>query len=93
MPKKTKREKIQAEKRRHLSYVASSTPLSQNKPATIVSPQTFTFQTSDTTPAYHDVASDRQELTIIRHDLLKTIILAIIAIGIELGIYWYITVK
>jgi len=49
--------------------------------------ETFVFrapQKDTTTP----LPADTEELKVIKHDLAWTIILAVVAIGIELGIYW-----
>jgi hypothetical protein len=72
MPKKTKKEKILAEQRRHSPLPS----ISQNAFAFRVA-QKDTIQPQPNT----------EELTVIRHDLIRTIILALVAVGIELGIY------
>jgi hypothetical protein len=78
MPKKTKREKMIAELRRHSLSPQVAHPV-------------FAFQSSAKNTA--SLQSNIEELTIIRHDLIRTIILALIAVGIELTIYWKISVK
>lgn len=88
MPKKTKREKIIAELRRHST--SPSHPLEHRDIAEPVRPA-FAFQASAKNTA--SLQSNTEELTVIRHDLLRTIILALIAVGIELSIYWKISGK
>ena len=87
MPKRTKREKLLAQSRRHTvttlpssSQVASADTQEQH-PA-------FTYQITNT-PAQKEQMKDAntEELPIIRHDLVKTVILALCAIGIELTVY------
>ena len=84
MPKKTKRAKIRAEQRRHVSHAA---PLVYNEP------QTFAFRTPHHEEAYKTSDPDRMELSVISRDLIKTVILAGLAIGVELAIYFRIGAK
>ena len=93
MPKKTKREKLLADKHRHMSLSSPSYSSISPSPAVNVQSQTFSYHASEMKVSQKAVKEDNVELSIIRHDLLKTIILAIIAIGIELGTYWYIRAK
>jgi hypothetical protein len=74
MPRKTKREKILAEHRRIVTH--TGTPSSSS----------YTFQTTGATEA--TTIKDTQELRVIQHDLIRTVILSIIAISVELGLYW-----
>jgi hypothetical protein len=88
MPKKTKREKIIAELRRRNQ--SPSRPF-EPRDAVQAPSSAFAFRASskDTVGAQ----SNTEELTVIRHDLIRTIIFALVAVGIELGIYWKISGK
>jgi hypothetical protein len=88
MPKKTKREKIIAEQRRH--SVSPSHSFEHRDTQEPTRPA-FAFRASSNDTASSQ--SNTEELTIIRHDLLRTIIFALIAVGIELSIYWKISGK
>jgi hypothetical protein len=88
MPKKTRREKLQAEKRRK-----SSVPSFVSKPGATEIPSaalstTFQFQASDQKKARLAETENTAELTVITRDLGKTLILACIAIAVEIFIYW-----
>jgi hypothetical protein len=74
MPKKTKRQKILARERRHIPLPTSS-------------PVAFHFQEPATPSSPIVPSGDREELIFIKKDLTKTLILALIAICIELGVY------
>jgi len=87
MPKRTRREKLLAQARRR---TVTPVPLS-SQDAPLNSPEqqhTFSFQVTQT-PIQKDLSKETnaEELPIIQHDLIKTVILAICAIGIELTIY------
>jgi hypothetical protein len=71
MPKKTKKEKLMAEKRR----------------------PTYEYKNPHVTETSIQKTDDMIELTAIKTDLVKTLILASIAIGIELTIYWLLHMK
>jgi hypothetical protein len=87
MPKKTKRQKILARQRRHvLSSLSTVTPSAQ-LPKTDDASQTFSFQLSPPPVKSVTTADDLEELTVIKRDLTKTLILAVIAVVIELGVY------
>jgi hypothetical protein len=88
MPKKTKKQKILAEKRRHVSHQTSSHPMISSAPTTSTSPSVFSFQASAHKPSNNSNDQGSTELSVIRHDLFKTIMLAIAAISIELVLYW-----
>ena len=79
MPKKTKRQKILAEQRRHIPSVQI--------PGTIAPSPEFHFQESHAPAKSVENTDDREDLTVIQKDLTKTLILAAIAIIIELGVY------
>jgi hypothetical protein len=76
MPKKTKKQKLQAEKRRH-SITHSPE----------VTPPTFSLHLKEEQQRKIDKTNNEEELQVIKKDLTKTIILAVIAIGIELGVH------
>lgn len=74
MPKRTKKQKLRAQGRHQLPVQPLSTPI------------IFQFQSSvkiDTKQS-----ENVQELMAIREDLFRTIVLAIVIIGIELSVYW-----
>ncbi len=77
MPKKTRKQKILADKRRHDVGVSSDT----------TSPASFQFKASAivTKPA---TPENIEELLAIRTDITKTIVLAALAIGAEFIVYW-----
>jgi hypothetical protein len=76
MPKKTKRQKILAERRRVVTQTES------------IPSSSFSYQVTETPIV--STSGDVTELAIIQHDLVRTIIFAFIAIAIEVGIYWKI---
>jgi len=87
MPKRTRREKLLAQARRR---IVTPIPLSsQDVPLNSPEQQhTFSFQVAQTTIRKDPLKeANAEELPIIQHDLIKTVILAICAIGIELTIY------
>jgi hypothetical protein len=85
MPKKTKKEKLRADGRHvHVSSVASTRP---SLPVSDVVSPTFTFRLAPTN-APQKTNEDISELHAIRTDLLKTIVLAVLAIATEFAIYW-----
>ncbi len=86
MPKKTRREKILAEQRRKAPSPERSFP-SVTAQNAIQTPGTFSFQASPHLIPRHIEEPDTHELSVIQHDLTKTVILAAIAIFIELGAY------
>ncbi|HUD20374.1 MAG TPA: hypothetical protein VMR81_08075 [Patescibacteria group bacterium] len=87
MPKKTRREKILAEQRRKAPAPGRSFAPATTQ-STTLAPGTFSFQASPHISSERVEKPDTQELSVIQHDLTKTIILAAIAIGLELGAYW-----
>jgi hypothetical protein len=90
MPKKTKKEKIIAEARRVISQSRLEKTIAPSREQTPVKestshPASFTYsktppQQSTKTQMY-DLASN-EEFTAIRHDLIKIIVLALIATGV-----------
>jgi hypothetical protein len=82
MPKKTRKEKLLAQKRR----MSSPTPISP-----IVSP--FQYQSTQSAKKQQTALVDTQELKTIKTDLAKTIILAIVAISMEVGMYYWLLKK
>ncbi len=88
MPKKSKREKMLADIRRRArqEYVASAQAPEQ------ITTHTHTFKFAPAVSAKTNPvtsASDTAELTAIKRDLTKTVVLALIAIGAELALYWF----
>lgn len=80
MPTKTKKEKLLAQQRRKsIPIVTNSTFLS----ISLVQLPTIaiTREKSDMTHA--------EDLSLVRHDVVKTILLGLVAISIELVMYWY----
>lgn len=84
MPKKTKREKIIAEYRRKIQLTRAS---SSTSPSPVHS---YTFQplTANTTMHQTVPMGETTDLTTIRKDLIKTLLLAVAAISVEIGLYW-----
>jgi len=74
MPKKTREQKIRAQ-RRHQTHI-------------LASPTAVTFEFRPTNQSISRNSEDIQELATIRIDLMRTIVLAAIAITIELVVYW-----
>jgi len=87
MPKKTRRQKILAQQRRHIQSTPSSVSPSSYVPQTNIPSVTFQFQPSHTPVKVIENSDDREELTVIKKDLTKTLILAMIAIAIELIVH------
>lgn len=89
MPKKTKREKVLAERHRKLETTYSSYP--DNTPNQKSIPDSYTLPTVHTLPVtpVKQPESDNH-YNDIRSDLKKTLMLATTAIGIELLLYWKI---
>jgi len=87
MPKKTKRQKILAELRRHTTLTQTANAPSVPVPETHTPSPVFRFQGSHAPAKSVDTAYDREELAVIQKDLTKTLIFALIAIVIELGVY------
>lgn len=84
MPKKTRKDKIMA-KRRRQSVMSPQDIAVQN--ASPTSP-TYTFVNPADKKMQRTIAERSVELVTIQRDLLKTILLAAIAFGVELSIYW-----
>ncbi len=79
MPKKTKKEKIIAEYRKRLETVKTET-----------SPNTkYQLPNTNYSPAKATITLPIQNNSYIMKDLKKTFLLAILAIGIEFGIYFF----
>ena len=102
MPKKTKKEKIIAEYRRKLQASAAGRPaaindISQNSPKNVPSLQIEPIYKL-TSLVNKDVpkiitsapATALSDFPAIRHDLVKTLMLAVIAVATELLLYWKI---
>jgi hypothetical protein len=93
MPKKTRKEKLLAQTRRHVapSFVSqSATPVADT---TVVSSSVFQFTAKTSKKTQQMIADDTTELAVIKTDLAKTLILAVLAIGVEIGIYWVLRVQ
>ncbi|MEK7129603.1 MAG: hypothetical protein AAB803_01165 [Patescibacteria group bacterium] len=93
MPKKTKREKIIADYRKKLQRVQQlqeSSPTSANPSPGIQAPvNTYRFITRTQTSLPASKAAAESELIYIKHDLTKTLLLASLAIGGELALFWF----
>ena len=87
MPKKTKKQKILAQQRRRTTLIQHSDTSSVHLPENNTPSATFSFHGSHAPVRSVENTENREELIIIRKDLNKTIILALIAITIELGVY------
>lgn len=74
MPKKTKKQKLRAEERHHDVSTES------------VAPVVFNFRAEPQNDSKN--IEEVHELAAIRSDLTRTIVLAIMAISIELVVYW-----
>jgi hypothetical protein len=84
MPKKTKREKMLADKRH--SFI-QPLEIHSSIPAGSVPSSTFQFRAT-TTKTHAHVQTNTQELRAIQFDITKTIILAGIALAVEFAVYW-----
>ncbi|OGG35259.1 hypothetical protein A2363_02425 [Candidatus Gottesmanbacteria bacterium RIFOXYB1_FULL_47_11] len=88
MPKKSKRQKIIADLRRH----ARQTQSLHVTPAPVAAqPSGSTFQFRATISQHigeNPIDINAAELTAIKRDLGKTLLLSACAIGAELGLYW-----
>ena len=80
MPKKSKKEKILADRRR-LTQVEHIQPL----------PPPFQFPLNNTTSVVpkNESGQSTNELSAVKRDLTKTFILAVLAIAAEVAIYWF----
>jgi len=87
MPKKTKKQKILAEQRRHTTLTLPSNTPSVHLPEANIPTPAFRFQVPQAPAKSIENIDDRKELAVIQKDLTKTLILALIAILIELGVY------
>lgn len=89
MPKKSKREKIIAEQKRKRHTLTPVTPQVFMDSA-VQQASIFKFQLNKKhiAPPVEKIYSDQTELTAIKHDLTKTLILAFVAVSIELALYW-----
>ena len=88
MPKKSKRQKIIADLRRH----ARQTQSLHVTPAPVAaqpSGSTFQFRAPLLKPTGETITDEETaELTAIKRDLGKTLLLSACAIGVELSLYW-----
>jgi hypothetical protein len=87
MPKKTKKQKMLADLRRVTHHPSTEVTSSPRTPDT---QSAFTFRLTglDTKHPSAVPAEDKQELIVIKRDLFYTIVLAAMAIAIELGVYY-----
>lgn len=102
MPKKTKKEKIIAEYRRKLQTVSGNpapkvetyqSVVSEKSPNSSSIQPTYQLNTQQTVSEQRTSqtsAIDLHDLIAIRHDLIKTILLAAATISVELLLYWRI---
>ncbi len=89
MPKKTRRQKVNAERRRiHQPFPLPLT--STETPETAPNPFRFVFNPKSTLLQKEQPgALAHEEFSAIRRDLIKTLVLAGIAIGVEFFLYWW----
>lgn len=87
MPKRTRKEKFLAERRRLTATPVAAHADSSGSPSTTPA-STFQFQAVQVKKARLSEAEDTAELSVITRDLGKTLILAVIAIAVEVFIYW-----
>jgi hypothetical protein len=90
MPKKSKKEKIIAEQKRKL-FTRTILPSPVDGYSAVQQPTVFQFQLKNKTHTStgDTVYRDKTELITIKHDLTKTVTLALIALGIEVALYWF----
>lgn len=81
MPKKTRKEKILAKLHRQHSTVA---PLVYQAEEKTTAPA-YVFQSSGAASVANTL--DTQELVFIKRDLLRTVVLSLVAIGVEILLY------
>lgn len=93
MPKKTKREKIIADYRKKLQRVQQlqeSSPASLSPSSSTQAPvNTYRFITRTQTSLQSTGSGTETELVYIKRDLMKTLLLAGLAIGGELALFWF----
>lgn len=93
MPKKTKREKIIADYRKKLQRVQQlhpSSPVRTNpssSPPKLINTFSFTARAHTSGPAAR--SDSETELAYIKHDLAKTLMLAMLAIAGEFALFWF----
>lgn len=96
MPKRTRREKLRADRLRHIHTVVQSPPRQSganvDEPVQSQTPFTYRMTTNRVTSSTQQVPSgvDLVEFTAIKQDIMKTVFLATIAIGLELLLYFKI---
>lgn len=83
MPKKTRKEKLRADKR-HVTVSPATSPSDPPSGPT----DSFAFRYQPRSPGKTNPVDANNDLAAIRHDIVKTILLAAAAIGVELIIYW-----
>jgi hypothetical protein len=84
MPKKTRKDKIMAQRRRTSAQPLQTTPVQSSSIATPL----YTFRSTSEKKLQQTIEERSVELVTIKRDLYKTIILAAIAFSAELYIYW-----
>lgn len=84
MPKKTRKDKIMAQRRRQSAILPHTAALPK---ANSIAP-TYTFAGLAEKKKQQIITERSVELIAIQRDLFKTIVLAIVAFGVELSIYW-----
>jgi len=96
MPKRTKREKIRADRLRSTSApILSKTQLTQsvtspNNPSSLTPTYQLPHLARPQGQSQYVATTDAIEFTEIKKDIIKTVILAALAIGTELFLYWKI---
>lgn len=93
MPKKTKKEKLLAELRRNSTREDVSKSLSEQPPqqSILQKPKTdgsYRFISRTIHPAPIVTSFETNELHAIRKDLMKTLVLSLVAFAGELALYW-----
>lgn len=88
MPKKSKREKMLADIRRRvrtervLTVPAAVSPIKTQ-------PSTFQFTMANSSKRQEAPPANNSELIAIKRDLTKTVVLALVAIAVELVLFWF----
>lgn len=96
MPKKTKKQKLKAD--RHSQPNAATRPISPSEVApaeTVPSLSVFSFRKTSHSPTAaptgtHAIPLDARELAGIRADLMRTVLLAAVILAAELGLAYFL---
>ncbi len=95
MPKKTKKQKLLAQLRRQLEITKLEPSVSLLKTEHLEVPKLSTNQITLTNiPTINDSSvSKNPDISHLKHDLLKTIALSGLAIGAQLCLYYFVSVR